>query len=278
MQAVPAPIGARFGQVVVIGEGSPKPAKGRVCRRWSLRCDCGDVFEAVIGMVNAGRVTACHACAIARRCKHGGARLGRQHPEYFIWSGLRNRCNSPNTTSYPSYGGRGIRVCARWDSFENFVADMGPRPTPRHTIDRIDNDGNYEPANCRWVTPKDQGRNKRNNRKFTFRGKTLCLTEWAEELGVPVATLRARIRAGYGVDIALGAAVIPGQVLDRRKDRRVCGSLLEVIYSQLLDGETSKSISERLSLQRKPVAEALRTLRSRNLIEMAPGRTWRRCG
>jgi hypothetical protein len=83
--------------------------------------------------------------------------------EHRAWARIRRRCNSPTYHNYPDYGGRGIKVCERWDSFENFLADMGPKPTPKHTIERVNNDGNYEPSNCKWATQLEQNRNRRGN-------------------------------------------------------------------------------------------------------------------
>jgi len=104
--------------------------------------------------------------------------------EYISWIGMFQRCNNPNDRGYSNYGGRGIKVCDRWfQSFENFLADMGKKPTPSHTIDRIDNDGNYTPENCRWATMQEQCRNRRNNRRITFQGKTLCIIEWLKLQG-----------------------------------------------------------------------------------------------
>ncbi|MGY8988455.1 MAG: hypothetical protein ACKVG7_07840, partial [Flavobacteriales bacterium] len=106
---------------------------------------------------------------------------------------------------YDGYGGRGISVCDRWrDSFENFLADMGERPSNEHSIDRKDNDGNYEPDNCRWATKKEQGRNRRSNRILTFNNKTQTLIEWSEELGISSAVIRQRIKAsGWSIEEAL---------------------------------------------------------------------------
>jgi hypothetical protein len=104
------------------------------------------------------------------------------------------RCENRNAADYPRYGGRGIRVCERWrSSVEQFMADMGPRPTAKHSIERIDVNGNYEPANCRWATMDEQARNKRSNIRVTFEGRTLCLKEWSRELGVKYLRLYYRI-------------------------------------------------------------------------------------
>lgn len=106
------------------------------------------------------------------RPTHGGVYT----PEYTVWLTMRKRCNDPKHDSYRSYGGRGISVCKEWANFANFYADMGPRPTPQHSIDRVDNNGNYEPSNCRWATLKEQHRNRRDNRMITHEGITaMCL-------------------------------------------------------------------------------------------------------
>jgi|GEM_PF-3001522 len=134
------------------------------------------------------------------------ARADRKRvPERGIWQSMNHRCHDPKTKAFHTYGGRGIRVCDRWRaSFEAFLADMGPRPSPRHSIDRIDVNGNYEPGNCRWATPKEQGRNKRDNRMLTAFGRTQCMAAWAEELGVTTGFIGDRIdELGWSVEEAL---------------------------------------------------------------------------
>lgn len=123
-------------------------------------------------------------------------------PCYRIWHNIKQRCLNPNRAFFDKYGGRGITICERWMSFENFVADMGPRP-PGCNIDRINNDGNYEPGNCRWATMKEQNRNKRTTRFITHRGKTLCLTDWERELGLSRGALRTRLLNGWDIERAL---------------------------------------------------------------------------
>lgn len=115
---------------------------------------------------------------------------------YAVWKGMRLRCSNPNVQHYARYGGRGIRVCERWDAYENFLSDMGPRPEG-FELDRIENDGNYEPANCRWVSVKENCRNRSSNRLLTYNGQTHCLAEWVEITGLPRHVLKDRIEAGW---------------------------------------------------------------------------------
>ncbi len=116
---------------------------------------------------------------------------------YFTWVEMRQRCHNPNNPRYRSYGGRSITVCAEWESYERFIADMGPRPSPVHTLDRENNDKGYYKSNCRWVTMRVQMRNTRKNRWITLHGKTQCLTDWANEVGVHYTVIIARIKRGY---------------------------------------------------------------------------------
>jgi hypothetical protein len=129
--------------------------------------------------------------------KHGAARVNGESPEYTCWRAMRDRCNSPNHTEFKRYGARGIRVCERWESFVDFLADMGPRPSAEHSLDRFpDQNGNYEPGNVRWATRIEQGRNKRNNRLLTLDGQTHCVTELADRLNLSVHTIRMRLKHG----------------------------------------------------------------------------------
>lgn len=121
----------------------------------------------------------------------------------------QKRCLDSNNQSYPNYGGRGVTVCDRWkDSFEAFLEDMGDRPSEAHTIDRIDNNKGYYKENCRWVDRKTQGRNKRNNCLIEFQGETRCLSEWAELVGLSVATLKTRLKLGWSIERALTIPLI----------------------------------------------------------------------
>jgi hypothetical protein len=123
------------------------------------------------------------------------------HPSFLPWRGMLIRCLDPRSKAWNHYGGRGIKVCERWqgeNGFENFKADMGPRPSRKHSIDRFpDNDGNYEPGNTRWATAKQQGRNRRDNVKITIGDRTMCISEWAEEAGLSIMTVWQRVQKGW---------------------------------------------------------------------------------
>ncbi len=124
--------------------------------------------------------------------------------EYRAWQTMRLRCTDPEHAAYPNYGGRGIAVCDRWlRSVAAFIADMGPKPSEQHEIDRIDNNGNYEPGNCRWATRTENSRNRRSNRLIEHEGETLPLAAWAERYGIARDTLRKRLEAGWPVSEAL---------------------------------------------------------------------------
>jgi hypothetical protein len=134
---------------------------------------------------------------------------GMKHtPEYAIWSALKNRCLNPNDPRWDSYGGRGITLSEEWQhSFRAFIQDMGSRPTSDHSIERINNDKPYSATNCRWGTRLEQARNKRNNRLLTFKGKTQCVSAWAQDLGIPNKTILSRLCAGWSVENTLSRPI-----------------------------------------------------------------------
>jgi hypothetical protein len=125
-------------------------------------------------------------------------------PEYNAWTNMKGRCYNYNHPRYFDYGGRGITVCDRWrTSFEEFLADMGERPSPNHTLDRKDNNGNYEPGNCRWATIEEQGNNKSNNVRIEFNGKSMTVAQWSRYLGIPIKRIYSRIKYGLKTEEVL---------------------------------------------------------------------------
>lgn len=149
-------IGHRFGRLTVAAEAERRGYQ----RFYFVRCDCGIEKQVSSNCLRTGVTKSC-GC-LRDQVKHGGYAKGERAPEIGSWQGMKDRCYKPSHKSFKNYGGRGISVCRRWlDSYETFLADMGRKPTPQHTIDRIDNDGDYEPDNCKWSTPSEQRRNQR---------------------------------------------------------------------------------------------------------------------
>ena len=129
---------------------------------------------------------------------------GKATPEYNAWSSMKRRCLNSKTPSFKDYGGRGIRICDEWSrSFIEFLADVGLRPTPYHSLDRINNDGHYEPSNCRWASRRQQALNRRNTRFLVFEGDHVTLTELSEIAGIPFARLKSRIARGWPIERAV---------------------------------------------------------------------------
>jgi hypothetical protein len=184
---VPAPpnyrpslaVGTTFGRLTYV-----EPIGRNKFHKWMGRfsCVCGGARITVISAVKDGRTVSCGCITpdnIRARCtKHGEAAIGKQTSEYKVWMGMRKRCRNPKEKSYSRYGGRGITVCERWDNFANFLADMGRRPSPAHSLDRIDNDGPYAPGNVRWTIDDEQARNKRETVYVKVDGKQITLAEF----------------------------------------------------------------------------------------------------
>lgn len=171
-------------------------------RRAMFKCRCGNYFTTDIINVTIGDTTSCGCIQIANRITHGKS---QNCPEYNIWDAMKQRCTNHNNKKYHIYGGAGIVICERWlNSFEDFFADMGTRPSEFHSIDRYPNKkGNYEPSNCRWATIKEQNWNLTTNKMITFNGETHCIGEWAELLKIPVNVLYHRFNRNWTIERAL---------------------------------------------------------------------------
>jgi len=140
---------------------------------------------------------------VPRKIKHGETIGGRSGSEYQTWKQIRQRCSNPANTNFSEYGARGIKVCARWSSFKLFLKDMKRKPTPKHSLDRINPNGNYSPENCRWTTIEVQQRNRRNTVLLTLRGVTMGLQNWSEHLGLSAGAVSARLQRGWSTERAL---------------------------------------------------------------------------
>ena len=138
---------------------------------------------------------------------HGGSVNGRKTPEYSAWVNMKQRCLNPSSPLFVYYGGRGISVCQRWrESFQVFLSDIGLRPSAEYTLERLDNERNYEPGNVAWATRTAQQRNRRTTRKVTWNGVTLPLVEWAERLGIHPMSLEKRLRR-WPIDRAMTSPI-----------------------------------------------------------------------
>ncbi len=195
-------IGLRFGRLVVVARAGKK----RRNHAWSAVCDCGTTVWVNGAPLRDGRTRSC-GCLQRETARAVGDRT-RTHgmtktATYAIWDTMIQRCYNSSSKDFHNYGGRGIQVCDAWKSFEQFFTDMGDRPTGK-SLDRVNNDSNYTPENCRWATLMEQSRNKRTNKLLTHQGETHCISEWAEKLGMKPVTLQTRIhKYGWSVERAL---------------------------------------------------------------------------
>lgn len=190
--------GNRYGRLLV----ERRAAGSYTCAYWQCVCDCGEISMVAGGNLRKGHTTSCGCknseVASARKITHGMSRF----LVYSVWTAINYRCFNSTHARYPSYGGRGITVCKRWrigteNAFENFLSDMGRKPSKDHSVDRINNDGPYSPENCRWATMEEQQNNRRDNVLITYQKRTKGPVQWAKELGMDVQTIRTRLRSGW---------------------------------------------------------------------------------
>lgn len=174
---------------------------------WSCTCSCGNTVVVWGDSLRKGTTRSC-GCFMRERAVETNTTHGlKDHPLYQMWNGMKQRCSNPRNPKYKNYGGRGIQVCDRWLDFSNFIEDMGEAPQGM-SINRINNDGNYEPSNCQWATPKEQSNNQRSNRVLEFNGKKQTLAQWAEELNINYGTLLDRLNEEWSIEDALTTSVI----------------------------------------------------------------------
>lgn len=199
--------GWRYGRLVALTSFRKGP---RQYLYWRCQCDCGNFVD-----VNAQNLRRSHtkSCGCLKD-EYVGKELTthgkRGTAEYRTWSNVKARCTNPLATDYFHYGGRGIQICDRWrNSFENFYRDMGPKPTDRHSIERRNVEGNYEPNNCYWATPEEQSNNKRTTVRYTTDEGELSQSQLAEKHGLSVQVLRYRLQKGWQLEQALTTPVRP---------------------------------------------------------------------
>ncbi len=191
-----------FGRLTVTGFAFRRKSRVFVY----CNCECGTQRKALrVDNLTCGGTISC-GCFTRERAKSGIIR--RTHgmrgcPEYLVWAKMHQRCGNPNDPKHSSYGGRGIAICKAWFDFATFYADMGPRPSTAHSIGRIDNDGNYEPENCRWETAKQQANNRSDSLLIEANGETLTQSQWADRLGVDQRYIYTRIRRGWSPERAV---------------------------------------------------------------------------
>lgn len=189
--------GSQFGRLVVLGR-----AAGFKGVFWVCECSCGNLTSVRTGHLRNGHTSSC-GCLHTDQLRSRSTTHGKSHTKaYNAWLNAIRRCHNEDHKRFYDYGGRGIKVCARWLVFENFLSDMG-EPEAGQSLDRIDNNGNYEPGNCRWATRFEQARNRRCTLTLTFQGVTRSASEWSQVLGLAYQTILSRLSKGWAVEKVL---------------------------------------------------------------------------
>jgi hypothetical protein len=184
--------GMIFGRYTVLERLNVKESK------WLCKCSCGNIREVYQANLVRNHSQSCGCLSVERISKLNLSHGLAQSPEYKVWRTMKARCYSPNNLKFKNYGGRGITICPEWlNSFAQFISDMGRRPSEKHSIDRIDVNGNYEPDNCKWSTPIEQGRNKRNTHYLDTEWGLISIAEASEKSGVKIGTIHRRIKYGF---------------------------------------------------------------------------------
>lgn len=205
-------VGQRFGRLMVLYDTGERRNREVV---WHCQCDCGNELDIRSKSLVSAHTTSCGCYRRQRVAEvntvHGMTRGKKFHPIYQAWCDMLQRCENPNVKCFRNYGLRGIKVCDEWHKFIPFCDwALASGWQKKLQLDRINNNGNYEPGNCRWVTPQENSRNRRSNRMITFAGKTQCLVAWADETGIEYCALWVRInRYRWPIERALTESVKP---------------------------------------------------------------------
>lgn len=190
-------VGFRSGKLVIeeFSRDHVTPSGG-ILKYWFCRCDCGNRTEVTNRNLSSHHTRSC-GCLPTKPAEHGFARKGKVHRFHMVWRNILARCQNPDNPNYPRYGGRGIKVCDRWQVFANFRDDMFSGWQVGLTVERKDNNGPYSPENCRWATRKEQCLNKRSNRYIEIMGQRLTYSQWSERTGIPQALIAWRCSKGW---------------------------------------------------------------------------------
>lgn len=192
-----------FGRLTVI---APRVAVIQKAYHHLCRCECGTEKLIMTSNLTLGKSKSCGCLSREVTGRRASTHGMSKTPEYMTWSRMWRRCTCPSVERYPQYGGRGISVCDDWGSFENFYRDMGPKPSPKHSIGRINNDGNYCKSNCRWETQEEQSSNTSTNVFLEHDGIRLTIAQWARRLGISANAIQQRQRVGMPIERILEPA------------------------------------------------------------------------
>jgi hypothetical protein len=240
--------GKRFGRLIVKNSAGID-RRGQYA--WECQCDCGEVITVGGSHLRTNHTNSCGCIRIETISKNARTHGLSKTKTYKLWANMVQRCTNPENNSFKHYGGRGIAVCERWMEFDNFITDMG-HPTKGMTLDRRDNNGNYEPANCRWASVKEQQNNKRSNHIVTYNGKQMTLAQVADAAGIPYPRLRSRLCV-HNLPIEVAA------ISER--------------YHYKLTKEKAEEI--RASLEANSVLAARYSVTQRTIRAIKQGRTWK---
>lgn len=196
----------RFGNLTVLRQSANMNKK----TAWECLCDCGNVVTVTTSNLTCNRIKSCGCMKKELLIKRNSTHNQRNTHLYEVWKSIKQRCKNPQSYAYKNYGGRGITICKEWNndfkafsdwSYANgYTTENRTSEKTKLTIDRINNDGNYEPSNCRWVTRSHQCKNKRNNKVILYHGKSLCLVDWCKELNLHYTTISGRISRGWSIE------------------------------------------------------------------------------